>query len=402
MEVVTKISLVLCQCVELIHQLDNNDDTTDVTDEIIYECCRLLRNSCATGQSIQTQIANVKSEFSSIFHSINRILLKSSSKLSNKSRKMCWQFIANLGVQNEVTQQIIWNECIEHLITEYHCVCDSENSREMTMILYNIFSNSFIKRKDAKKITEFLLECHSTAAPKHDLENNDFHQIFMEHLIRNYRDVAAIYDKLTPPEKRLALLYYIVDHTKEPNHDTISTNLLKFLCSDFKKKSDCILRAADAQINFLHPKEVIALLDVIAQVSHDQRYAHVLAIDSSIFINVGCLLRTINDLNKKSLETGESTIFSPVQKLDQLSPNSTEDSSIERDITYQLRTTLVRVVTNLTYKNKKNQDLVGVCIVNPNETQIEMFCFVFSQAREMDIIMAVLDSTSLDARNPCS
>lgn len=73
------------------------------------------------------------------------------------------------------------------------------------------------------------------------------------------------------------------------------------------------------------------------------------------------------------------SIFAPIQKLEALAPNSTVPNSIETEISYKFKSLLVQTLANLLYKNKKNQELV----------------------REMDILMAILDCTNIDARNPC-
>lgn len=219
------------------------------------------------------------------------------------------------------------------------------------MILYNIFISEIWSTNDVKQIVEILVQCFLNG---HDLQTNDFHQLFMEHLITKYRSIAPVYDRLVPVEKRLYFLYYVADHMKAVRHDSISTPLLQFICKEFKKKSDCVLKTAST-VDTIHPKEVVALLEIIARASSDERYSNVLDSDTSLFLNVGCLLRSVHEIGKRE---SASNIFAPVQKLNQLAPNSNEDSSIERDISYQLKSTLIRTLANLAYKNKENQDLV--------------------------------------------
>lgn len=340
------------------------------------------------GESTQNHIITVSINATqpngsgNIFDAINAILCdipknQSVSMLSKKSRKMCWQFVANLSVQNQLTQNRIWTECKENILSNLSCVCECDNARECTMILYNIFIGGLIDCH-SKELMELLLACDSSnTSVQHDWQNNDFHHIFMENFITKYRNIVPIYATL-PSEKRLQLLYHIADHMKEPSHPPIYQALLQYVCKEFKKKSDCVLKTVTSYVEAIEPKEVIAILDVLAQASSDEQYSHVLAIDGSLFLNVGCLLQTINTIGKRP-ESEQNNIFAPVQKLGQLAPNSGEDCSIERDISYQLKSMLVRTLGNLAYKNKKNQEL----------------------AREMDILMAVLDSTNLDARNPC-
>lgn len=332
-----------------------------IFNELIDECCRLLRNSCAVGQQIQNCIAECSFDSHSIFESIN-VVLVSTEILPLKTRQMCWQFVANLGVQNESTQRQIWTKSIGPLLSQLNCVCDTENSRECTMILYNLFISEILNTVDVRKIVELLLQCISDRNGRHELQNNDFHQLFMEHAITKYGSIVPVYDRIQPLDKRLHLIYYIADHMKAVRHDPISTPLLQFICKEFRKKSDCVLRTTSSALDTIHPKEVIALLDIIAQASSDERYAHILATDNSLFINIGSLLRSIHEIGKyqaNAVET-QSNIFAPVQKLNQLAPKSTEDCSIERDISYQLKTTLIRTLANLAYKNRAHQDLVSV------------------------------------------
>lgn len=345
-DLLTAIATVFHECIRL-SSLETSEAA--VLDELSYECCRLLRNSCAVGKSVQNQLITFELDSHTIFESINALLFHQ-SPVTHKTRKMCWQFVANLCVQNESTQHQIWIKCIGPLLPQLNCVCQTENSRECTMILYNLFISEILNTNDVKNVVEILLQCF---LEHHD--STDFHQLFIEHLITKYRSIAPIYDRLTPADKRLHLIYYIDDHMKAVQHDPISTQLLQFICRDFKKKSDCVLKQA-AAVDSIHPREVIALLEIIARASADERYSHTLASDSSLFLNVGCLLRSIHEIGKQQ---SDSNIFAPVQKLNQLAPNSRDDTSIERDISYQLKSTLIRTLANLAYKHRKNQDLVS-------------------------------------------
>lgn len=344
-----------------IHSVFSENDLTGanchIVDEIIYECCRLLRNSCAIGNSIQNCIIALEFGSHPFFETINLMLFDlptAQPKLAHKTHKMCWQFVANLCVQNVPIQRQMWQKCIEPLVSKLNCVCNTGNSRECTMILYNLFINEILNTNDTKKIIELLLECISDRSGQHELQLNDFYQLFMEHFITKYRSVVSIYDRISPLDKRINIIYYIADHMKTMNHLPISTPLLQFMCKELKKKSDCVLRSNSDQI---HPREVIALLEIIAQASSDERYSYILSNDSSLFLNVGCLLRSIHEVGKR--QTDDGNIFAPVQKLEQLAPNSSVETSIERDISYQLKTMLIRILANLTHKNKTNQDLVS-------------------------------------------
>lgn len=134
-----------------------------------------------------------------------------------------------------------------------------------------------------------------------------------------------------------------------------------------------MLKTEASYVNSIHPREVCALLEVICLISGNDHYSHILATDSSLFLNAGCLLITINQLGGQS-----ENIFTPVSKLGQVAPNSNEDTTIERDVSFELKSMLVRTIGNLAYQNPRNQEL----------------------ARDMDILLAVLNCTNVDARNP--
>lgn len=388
-DLVVVLATIFNRCVHLMVSITEpplvSQNTAHYVDDMIYECGRLLRNSCALDKHLQMQLANSSMNEQSVFQAINAILMSNDGSVSSRTRKMCWQLLANLGVQNEMAQLEIWSKCIKPLMDQLKCVCcTGGNGRECTMIIYNLMISENLCANDVRRIVEILLECVCNHDYQHEWVNNDFHQLFMEHIITKYRSIVPVYDRIVPHEKRLHLIYYIADHMKAVRHDTISTPLLQFMCREFKKKSDCVLRTAvgaAAAIDTIHPKEVVALLDVIAQASSDERYAHVLATDNSLFINVGCLLRSIHDLGKRQMgDSNDENIFAPIQKLTQLAPNSNENTQIERDISYQLKSTLIRTLANLVYKNKEKQDLASEwrdIHVNPEIIQSNRSVFVW-------------------------
>lgn len=358
-----KITTVFHECVQLLFfpvQPWRNDAIVTFN-EIIFKCSRYLRNICIHDYA-QNRIAEFKSESGSMFDSINLVLM-SKETLSSQTRHMCWQFVANLCVRNSQVQRQMWAKTIEPIVCQLNCVCETENSRECTMILYNLCIGEILSTVEVKKVAEIVLQCivDQNGSHEHQTMINDFQQLFMEFIITKYRSIVPVYDRMVPFEKRLHLIFYIADHMKAVRHDPISTVLLQFVCKEFKKKSDCILRATTSAADTIHPKEVVALLDIIAQASSDERYSTILASDHSLFINVGSLLRSIHEIGKQQMVNGVengSNIFSPVQKLNQIAPNSHDDSSIERDISYQLKSMLIRILANLVYKNKEHQDLV--------------------------------------------
>lgn len=347
-------------------------EVADKLDTILLTALKNLRNSCALGTTVQTAITTTQQyTHNGEKHDINlwqviSIIVQTEaqsepvpsalrSSITESTRKMCWQFVANLTVQNGHTQQRIWQELHELLIS-YLALATAVNARECTMILYNIYIGGAVAETSVKAIFNALVNGLHTPH-SHD---NDFFHIFMEHILTASRTVVSLYAACECSE-RLAVLYYIADYMRGSDNSEaiIHTVLLQHICKEFKKKSDCVLKTVTSYVDRIEPKEVVAMMDVIAQASSDERYTHVLAGDGSLFLNVGCLLRATHQIGNGDANGG-ANIFAPVQKLDQIAPNSTEDAYVERDISYQLKSMLVRIIGNLAYKNKKNQDLVSL------------------------------------------
>lgn len=142
---------------------------------------------------------------------------------------------------------------------------------------------------------------------------------------------------------------------------------------EFKKKSDCILKTVTTYVDSIEPDIVVTLLDIISTASGQEKYLKLLKEDRSLFLNLGCLLQALHKIGKAS-----DTIFSPIQSLEALAPSSTENRDFEKEISYAMKTKLVKSLANLSHKNKKNQEL----------------------AREMEIMLSIFECTNADARNP--
>lgn len=126
-------------------------------------------------------------------------------------------------------------------------------------------------------------------------------------------------------------------------------------------------------VDSIEPEVVITLLDIISTATGQDKYMALLKDDRSLFLNLGCLLQALHKIGKAS-----DSIFSPIQKLDALVPTSNVNGDFEKDISYAMKTKLVKSLANLSHRNKRNQEL----------------------AREMEIMISIFECTTADARNP--
>lgn len=316
---------------------------------------RLLRNICSKGTEFQNKITSN----SEIFQISTKIL--SDSNITEE-KVVCLQCLANMCVQNKSSQEIVWSN-LKNVLLEYfgknHSTCDI-----VAMIIYNMFiaEQPEVLIEDEKIYKLLVLEVIDGV-----VKPNEFMFIFLEYFITEYEKFPAIYKSLDEKEK-LWTLYHISDYLKETEKKKpISSGLLKLIIDEFKMKSDCILKTLESYVNGVNPTEICGLLEIISAASSNNVYGWILKSDGSLFLNVGCLLRNLQMLGKES-----DNIFTPIAKID---PNV----ECEKDFSYDFKSKLVQIIGNLSHKNKKNQDL----------------------SREMDILVAVLESTNIDTRNPC-
>lgn len=316
---------------------------------------KIFRTACSLGSRFQNQMAKIPYMFTSLLFYLqptidSGILDQSIIDRFTSIYRLSWQFLANLSVGNNQTQYLIWQHLNCHLyqcLNEDHCHADI-----CTMIVYNIFIGGSIE-PETKTILKTLLRYLNREIYKQNAKLPDFLQIFLEHFIVDRRRIIPIYATLDDSE-RLLLLFFIADHLKQQEKDRlISRELLQFICKEFKKKSDCVLKTVSSYVDNIQPKEVVALLDVIAAATNHTELLQILSVDGSLFLNVGCLLQSLHTIGQKS-----ENIFTPMTKLDYVAPNSSERSTIEKDFSYGLKSTLVRVLGNLAHGNRKNQDLV--------------------------------------------
>lgn len=154
----------------------------------------------------------------------------------------------------------------------------------------------------------------------------------------------------------------------------IKESLLKHLVLLFQVKSDCILKTVTTYVDQINPDIVVVLIDILSTAVTQKKYLNLLNESHSLFLNVGCLLQMLHKIGQSS----DSSIFTPIQKLDAVAPVGKYDPGFEKEISFNLKTKLVKCLANLLHKNPRNQELV----------------------REMEFLPCILECTNADARNP--
>ena len=120
-------------------------------------------------------------------------------------------------------------------------------------------------------------------------------------------------------------------------NEKLDQNSLDFLVKQFKKSSQSLLTTFKNQ-DHLDPIEVSRILEILAQASSTDQFKSRMQNDMSLLIECIYLLRMIHDAQK------------PITSMDQVGD---PDSPV-----YGLKCNLIRIIANMVYRNKTNQDQV--------------------------------------------
>lgn len=342
--------------------------SSDIQNKIAIKCLNLLKRSCAMGETYQNEIIGKKNFLSGVKTILNDEAIPENVRIN------CLQLLANLCVQHRPNQETILRELKDFLLQSIEGECCFTNAA--TMIVYNAFIYKANIGLDVHELLEVLLaNVESNWLAERDTP--EFVSIFVEYLMCESNEIVDQYEKVSF-EKRILFLRYVIEYVRQDDRKSrpLHPDLFKHLLNDFKKKSDCVLKTVNSYLDQTNTEEVFTLLLLMSDATCVEPYDAFIRADGALFLNMGCLLRQLQTIGKSS----SNNIFTPVQSIGEILKvkQGTSELNIEQDISYSLKSALVKALANLSYRNKKNQNL----------------------AREMDIIAAILDCTNLDARNP--
>uniref|UniRef100_A0A182LZQ1 Ataxin-10 n=1 Tax=Anopheles culicifacies TaxID=139723 RepID=A0A182LZQ1_9DIPT len=346
-----------------------HDSEEEPANRIAIKCLNLLKRACARGESYQNAIV-ARVEF---LERVRDILENEKGTIPENVRTNCLQLLANLCVQNMCNQERIITFMNTFLLKNVSSNGGYTNAS--AMILYNGFLYKAVSLNLHDILDRLLENVEANRLAQTDVP--EFVCIFLEYLIAESNELVEVMGKVDV-SKKLLFYRYLIEYIRQEDRRVrpIHPDVFKYLLAEFKKKSDMILKTDNVQLDAQDTEEAFTLLVLIADSSCVEPYGSFLRHDGGLFLNLGCLLRQMQLLGKSEMKN----MFTPVQKIEEILKikKGDSDQDIETQISYSLRSAVVKGLANLTYKSKKNQKL----------------------AREMDIIAAILECTNLDARNP--
>lgn len=179
-----------------------------IFDEKSLICIKHLKLICTKGSSFQNLIAHT--------HGMLNALKEYLSYEEDASTKLqCFQLLANLCVQNQKVQRLIWDSC-GALIMENLNSNESKFVNIAAMIIYNIYFNKS-SEIEMKKVIENCLHHYDSFLQNSTNPLPEFVHILLDHFICGTDEIGEAYEHLNSHEKKL-FLFYIHDHIENESN----------------------------------------------------------------------------------------------------------------------------------------------------------------------------------------
>lgn len=354
---------------EFLNILEGSASNTAAgVEEIQFEIVRILRNTSAK-EVYQLEDEN---SFLKLFCEVaGRTYTDATDSPSDKKEsfnRFFWQFLYNISTRNESLQLSIWkNENFKKLFFE---ILTQSTDPGLKNVLCGVAFNC---ARDRSGFLEELLEPEEkfafvAANIKSVFEDCDFALLMVQALLSEENGtIIDCYDQLTE-ECKSVLLDIIAELGIKSSPQVISRLVLIF-----KNKSKSILTtcktSSGPEPEAFETRKILSCLCSYSTNDIGDKGSR-LHDDRSLLIDCVYLLRMIHELGKES----NPNTWTPVRKLSEINKDTEESDNP----VFGFKRDLIRLIGNLTYKSKQNQDLV----------------------RDIEGIQLLLDCSQIDGNNP--
>ncbi|CAN2387207.1 Spinocerebellar ataxia type 10 protein domain [Pristimantis euphronides] len=336
--------------------------------EVSAECFRCLRNACIQCPKNQNTIRNV-----GLIEKAAALLRVFST--SNSSEESCLvafrcglQFLGNAAGGNQASQNSIWKHAFPHLFLNCLTHEDDKVSAYASMVLYTCLDED--KIADLLTPVNFNIALGVISAYSKRADTEWLHLIVTDRFLGCPELVKQMYASHSHGD-RLTLLELILSKISEKNPlgETELASLrqiAEFLSDCFQKECGSVLKlAAPGASEEEESLVVIRLLDLLCEMTSDADHLACLQ-------NCPGLLDTVVDTLRLTHLAGKQSknVFT-----------STHSASLGSDLTHAavgFKAHLIRLIANLCYRNRENQDKIS----------------------QLDGIPLILDNCSIDDNNP--
>ncbi|XP_030816394.1 ataxin-10 [Camarhynchus parvulus] len=335
---------------------------------LIAECFRCLRNACVECAKNQHVLRNLGLISTSV-HLIKLLHgIQIKEELLLTALRCSLQFLGNIAAGNGDSQNSIWKCAFPDLFLTCLTYSDEKIVSYCCMVLFTCLNSERVRE---------LLDPGNLAVPLHVLrvykEQLDSEWSFLivtEHLLKCPELVKALYAKLSNQERVTLLELMMVKVSDKNSVSSEEMNVFErhadFLADCFQEKCGAVLKlTAAAAAEDEEALVTIRLLDVLCEMtSNSSQLEHLQAFPGLLETAVDTLRLThlagkqaVNIFTATHAVTGQEEVSHPA---------------------VGFKSHLIRLIGNLCYKNKENQDKVY----------------------DLDGISLILDNCSIDDNNP--
>uniref|UniRef100_A0A8C5PIE3 Ataxin-10 n=1 Tax=Leptobrachium leishanense TaxID=445787 RepID=A0A8C5PIE3_9ANUR len=346
-----------------VQSLGSGSDELESWFQLAAECFRCLRNACvrcARNQSL------IRWDFSL---KLLNFLFFSFLSPPPPALRCGLQFLGNAAAGNPDSQNSIWTRAFPELFLNCLKSRDDKVSAYGAMVFFTCLSED--KMPDLQDELDVALSV--ITGYQNDPEAEWLHLIVTGHLLKCPQLVKAMYLKQTHQE-RITMLEIISARFNE--QDPVSSEESSSLRQIGEFISECFQSQCRAVLKLAAPGEgdddtealvVVRLLDVLCEMTSNNDYLSCLQSQSSLLEGLIDILRLTHLAGKQA-----KNIFTSVHT-----------ATLGSELTHAVvgfKAQLIRMIGNLCYKHKDNQEKVG--------------------EQNLDGIPLILDNCSIDDNNP--
>nr|XP_002187678.5 ataxin-10 isoform X2 [Taeniopygia guttata] len=335
---------------------------------LIAECFRCLRNACVECAKNQHVLRNLGLISTSV-HLIKLLHgIQIKEELLLTALRCSLQFLGNIAAGNGDSQNSIWKCAFPDLFLTCLTYSDEKIVTYCCMVLFTCLNSERVRELlDPQNLT---VAHHVLRVYKEQLDSEWSFLIVTEHLLKCPELVKALYAKLSNQE-RVTLLELMMVKVSDKN--SVSSEEMNVFVRHADFLADCFQEQCGAVLKFTAAADVedeealvtIRLLDVLCEMtSNNSQLEHLQAFPGLLETAVDTLRLThlagkqaVNIFTATHAVTGQEEISHPA---------------------VGFKSHLIRLIGNLCYKNKENQDKVY----------------------DLDGISLILDNCSIDDNNP--
>uniref|UniRef100_A0A663M765 Ataxin 10 n=1 Tax=Athene cunicularia TaxID=194338 RepID=A0A663M765_ATHCN len=304
---------------------------------LIAECFRCLRNACVECAKNQHVMRNLGLISTSV-HLIKLLDgMKTKEELLLTALRCSLQFLGNIAAGNGDSQNSIWKCAFPDLFLTCLMYSDEKIVAYCCMVLFTCL--------DSEKVRE-LLDPGNLSVPLRVLK------VYKEELESEWSYVSL--DFLSPLLIRVTLLELMMAKLSEKNQITseemnVFMKHADFLAGCFQEKCEAVLKLTSAKCNF-HLQEAlvtIRLLDVLCEMTSNNGQLEGLQALPGLLETAIDTLRLTHLAGKQAVNIFTATHMTGQEEISHPAVG--------------FKSHLIRLIGNLCYKNKKNQDKVNPC-----------------------------------------